>query len=164
MRLNFIVNKFGSAYCLDRLAKYLLIKDGCWLWTATKDKDNYGKLCFSLRPRRKAMVIASRLMLFLFKPFDESLQVLHTCDNPQCCNPHHLFAGTSKENTQDAFNKGRRRILSAEERNSTKVTREQVESIRIEYKSGGITQKELALKYKLTQGGISNIVNGNYWK
>lgn len=35
----------------------------------------------------------------------------HTCDNPQCFNPFHLFDGTQHENVKDAAQKGRREYL-----------------------------------------------------
>jgi hypothetical protein len=35
--------------------------------------------------------------------------VMHLCDNPVCCNPLHLRAGTSSENMQDMWLKGRGR-------------------------------------------------------
>jgi HNH endonuclease len=38
------------------------------------------------------------------------LKVLHTCDNPPCCNPRHLFLGTPKDNTDDMISKGRARF------------------------------------------------------
>jgi hypothetical protein len=33
--------------------------------------------------------------------------VMHTCDNPGCCNPMHLVAGTQTDNMQDCLSKGR---------------------------------------------------------
>ena len=41
--------------------------------------------------------------------FPRSLQVLHKCDEPRCCNPDHLFLGTASENKADTRRKGRGR-------------------------------------------------------
>jgi hypothetical protein len=35
------------------------------------------------------------------------LYVLHHCDNPPCCNPLHLYAGTQRQNIHDAIARGR---------------------------------------------------------
>ena len=37
----------------------------------------------------------------------EGMCVLHTCDNPPCCNVEHLFLGTQKDNADDREAKGR---------------------------------------------------------
>ncbi len=34
--------------------------------------------------------------------------VRHTCDNPKCCNPHHLLNGTVKDNIEDVFVRGKK--------------------------------------------------------
>ena len=41
------------------------------------------------------------------EPVPEGLIVRHTCDNPRCCNPHHLILGTRKDNTADMISRGR---------------------------------------------------------
>ncbi|TYP82056.1 helix-turn-helix protein [Blastococcus xanthinilyticus] len=33
--------------------------------------------------------------------------MLHRCDNPPCCNPQHLYAGTPAQNTDDMVSRGR---------------------------------------------------------
>ncbi len=34
-------------------------------------------------------------------------EVLHTCHNRKCCNPHHLYIGTQKQNIKDCIDAGR---------------------------------------------------------
>lgn len=38
---------------------------------------------------------------------EERPHILHKCDNPPCCEPSHLWAGTQADNMADAARKGR---------------------------------------------------------
>jgi hypothetical protein len=80
--------------------------------------------------------------------------VLHTCDNPPCVNPNHLFLGTSLDNAQDRNRKGRGAASRA------KLTPEQAVSIRAGHVQG-ISQGALANKYGVTRGAIWQIIH-NY--
>ena len=34
------------------------------------------------------------------------IRVCHACNNPQCCNPNHLYFGSPKDNIQDEIENG----------------------------------------------------------
>ena len=76
--------------------------DGCWEWLASKNPDGYGRV-----RRFGRMESAHRIAYELYVGAIEDKQVLHTCDNPSCVNPKHLFLGTHKENMEDKVRKGR---------------------------------------------------------
>jgi len=79
---------------------------GCWNWNRAKDKDGYGVMKF--RGRQQAV---HRVAAFLWMNLDKTphLLVLHSCDNPSCFNPKHLFLGTNLDNMVDASKKKRLR-------------------------------------------------------
>lgn len=86
---------------LDRVQRS---PSGCWVWMSYVNDTGYGK--FTLAGQGTKAV--HRLVYsILCAPIPRGMCVCHTCDNPPCCNPAHLFLGTKKHNTRDMWAKGR---------------------------------------------------------
>ena len=80
--------------------------DECWPWVA-KARHHFGY--GMLKVREHGNVSASRISCFLYhgEPPHEGAKCLHSCDNPSCCNPHHLRWGTQADNVKDAIDRKR---------------------------------------------------------
>ena len=81
-------------------------REVCWPWRAARDRYGYGqfKPVFGASPRR-----AHRVAWEIFNTCDvpDGLSILHSCDNPWCCNPAHLRPGTHSDNMNDKVRRGR---------------------------------------------------------
>lgn len=76
---------------------------GCWLWKGFRSYLGYGQITVQGKTWP-----AHRLTYTLFKgEIPEGMQACHTCDNPPCCNPDHIFLGTASDNSRDSQSKGR---------------------------------------------------------
>lgn len=74
----------------------------CWLWTGAI-QGGYGGFTDKQR-KLYAHRVAWELVC---GQIPCGLKVLHTCDNPLCVRPTHLFLGTNKDNSQDMVGKDR---------------------------------------------------------
>lgn len=88
--------------------------------------------------------------------------VLHTCDNPWCVNPSHLFLGSDIDNIRDMISKDRHQ--RGERHAYSKLTDNVVRRLRKSYKKGipGWT-KQQAEKYGVHVNTILRAVNGRSW-
>lgn len=78
---------------------------GCWLWSGSIDSTGAGQIQDWTRrsPLRSYIAIAR----VAFVDFSDFPLVCHICDVRECCNPDHLYMGTSKDNAQDMVRRGR---------------------------------------------------------
>lgn len=133
----------------------------CWEWQAFKNKEGYG----GFRVNRNQVIASHRLAYFIHNnkdPLDKC--VCHSCDNPACVNPAHLWLGTRYENAMDRESKGRNKPLSGEKNGNSRFTAEQVKEMRALYSSGELNQHEIAERFGTHQGVIWAIVTKKTWK
>ncbi len=133
--------------------------NNCWIYKGEKQPTGYGKIRF----KGKYFTVTRIMYELVYGKSDPNKQMCHSCDNPSCVNPLHLWEGTRSENAQDSIKKGR--FLRAKGENSAwaKLTTKQIIKIRELYNSG-VTQPFLAKKYDVRQGHISKIIRREIWK
>jgi len=130
---------------------FFLDESDCWLWLGRTNEKGYGKFDINRLP-----VYVHRFVWELINgPIKEGLCVCHTCDNPSCCNPSHLFLGTQEDNIHDMMHKGRHV-------GHKKLTEDQVREIKTKLGEGQ-SCKALAKEYKVSQSTISMINRGANW-
>lgn len=150
--------------------------DGCWLWSAAKDRKGYGM--FSVGPshlpdgkRRNSMVSAHRFSYQM--QFGEiashdsfhGLCVLHKCDTPSCVNPDHLFIGTNLENVRDMDSKGRRVVVAKKgsDHVNSVLNEQQVREIVQKHRINKVPQNQLSKDYGVCNATINHIFTGRLW-
>lgn len=132
--------------------------DECWPWLGFTDAKGYGRIKVNnanYGTHRLAYELATGRA-----PGD--LFVCHHCDNPPCCNPAHLFLGTTLDNIRDAMSKGRLRNLRGIAHPNAKLNDDSVREIR-RLREAGLTTRELGPRFGVTQAAISAVCTRQSW-
>lgn len=136
--------------------------DECWPWTSQRGKvaKDYGRVQIGDRA-----VNSNRVAWALANGTDPADQLIrHTCDNPPCCNPAHLIAGTHADNAQDKV--ARKRWKGGDQRGERNpralLTAKRVANI-VEALKRGKDSKLIAKRYPVTHHAIDRIAAGKAW-
>lgn len=156
----------------DRFWQHVQIGEKCWEWQAGKTSDGYGTIGIS---RTKKAVLAHRLSWQMhFGPIPAGALVLHSCDNPPCVHPGHLFLGTQADNMADMKAKGRRKGIQSTPKNGVwnrprgernpahKLTDLQVRELRFAFAAGS-SKRSLAARFGISRPTVTSIVTGETW-
>lgn len=119
--------------------------DACWPWKGKLNAKD-GRPYFTVDGKRRPAYA------YVLETFTGTLQdgkmVLHSCDNPVCCSPHHLSWGTHQDNMDDMKERERHGLNGTVIRAILKLRRE------------GKTQAEVAKLYGISREAVSSIDTG----
>jgi hypothetical protein len=74
--------------------------DACWPWALGRNTMGYGR--FYLTGGRARLASRVAFVIANGREPKPGYVSCHTCDNPPCCNPAHLYEGTFADNRRDA--------------------------------------------------------------
>ena len=129
--------------------------DGCHYWIGHLDAKGYGSTHLDYKVQRAHRVAYE---LYVGK-IPNGLMVCHSCDNPICVNPDHLFVGTNLDNMQDKARKNRSAI--GVRHGLSKLTERDVLFIRENIK---IPSPVFASRFGVAKETINSIKRNKTWK
>jgi hypothetical protein len=131
--------------------------DTCWIWVGAKLPTGYGRFWEGDR--------CINAHWYLLNPRPVGKQVAcHTCDNPSCVRPDHIFVGTYSDNMRDCVDKGRHvKVAHKGEANANaKLTDHQALVIRACPDVFG-AKTALAKHFGVHVGIVGGVVRGTGW-
>lgn len=140
----------------ERFQHYVSVAadDECWVWRGTVGRDGYGRISHQSKP-----LLTHRVAYEMhYKKSPAGMLVCHKCDNPPCCNPHHLFLGTAQDNRQDCVSKGRHARGTC-----SKLTEDDVTAIYTADTAAWGAASLLSKKYNVSQVTICQIRTSRIW-
>jgi uncharacterized protein involved in tolerance to divalent cations len=154
-----VIRRIGSDFAERFWSKVEISPEGnsCWVWHGQIAQTNGYGVTWKDGKHHYAHRVAYELE---HSEISTGMRVCHSCDNPPCCRPSHLFLGTQEENIQDMRRKGRNP-------HPLKLTEHDVLEIRRRYENRNVakvTMQQLADEYGVYKGHISKIIHAQKWR
>lgn len=141
-------------------------KGACWEWLGCYSEEGYGRIMFNgvrWRAPRLAFLLAGG-------DIPDGLLVCHTCDNPKCVFPVHLFLGTHQDNVSDCIAKNRRGDLSKWQfkkgvaNPSSILTADRVLEMRAIRQHDGLSFLAIGKLFGVSKATARKAITGDSWK
>jgi len=145
---------------MERFRKKVLVdpETGCHVWQGAKIRGGYGHF----RDYDK-MVPAHRFHWeVIHGKVPDDLKVCHSCANPACVNPAHLYLDTHARNMAKMSEAGR--IARGGKHGQSKLKEEQVREIIDLFRTGKYAKSEIARRFGVTRETVSKVVSGKRWR
>ena len=149
-----------------KLSDYEVTESGCFKYKGSLNHNGYGRFevtSFNKRPRQRKVFAhrAAYAIHYQIDPLDNL--VCHSCDNPSCINPSHLWLGSFAENMKDMSVKGRSAPQDGANNHNSKLNENDVYQIK-RLIDQGYNNKQIAGVKPVTHSMISCIRLGKSWK
>lgn len=146
--------------------RLIATESGCMEWQGSRNEHGYGQLRVDGR-----LIKAHRFAWELINgPIPAGADLLHSCDNPPCCNPDHLAPGDASTNGRDMSTRGRHGAWAKPERvargirhGAAKLTDVDVRSIRAAVVAGE-SISSLARRFAVSRQTIRGVRDGKNWR
>lgn len=145
------MSRYGKPLATKIMLNVDVNENGCLVWNKSVSHNGYGLMNVdgkNARVHRVAFELA-------FGDIPEGKQVCHSCDNPPCCNPRHLFLGTAKDNAADRQAKGR----GGKRSRGSKLSVQDVAHIR----NSSLSVTEISQRFDISKSMVYSIRNGSRW-
>lgn len=127
---------------------------GCWIWQLSLVQDrHYGRLTY----KGKAYSAHRAAYEAFVGEIPKGLHICHKCNNPSCCNPEHLYAGTHYDNMQD-----RKKAGGYTKSPKKKLTKEICKSIRDDNRKG-LPVIKITKMYGLSKTTINRVLRNEIY-
>jgi len=143
----------------SRIKERVKIDSGCWVWQMGTDKDGYGMITFTM----KSLRAHREVYRIVHGAIPKGMLVCHTCDNPSCCNPDHLYLGSPADNSGDMVKRKRNWKTVGENCHTSKLTEKDVVEIRRLFDLG-VSCARIARDYGLSKSSVWSIKKRKSWK
>jgi hypothetical protein len=147
-----LVERFHEKWKLNK-------RSGCWEWTASVAGKGYGQIKL---PGERRQIYAHRLSYLIhYGHLADDLLICHTCDNPKCVKPSHLFVGTPADNLQDM--KAKDRHLHGTRNKKSKLSDDQVRHAH-RLSAEGMSQGKIAKVLNVAQSTVFKLLKGDRYQ